>query len=178
VILGGYLSDLWRQRDPRGRLFVNMISAVVPIPLIAIHADHRQPVLASTSPQPDRPHASPPPGSARRWRRLQDLVLPRMRATAGATYILGTTMVGLALGPYFAGKMSVLAGDLGTGIFALYVMPPFTVLGLWLGGRRSPSWRRPRSSAPARHLGHLIRLRQPNTPQAILAPLFPAGSVR
>ena len=38
---------------------------------------------------------------------LQDLVLPRMRATAGATYILGTTMVGLALGPYFAGKMSV-----------------------------------------------------------------------
>jgi hypothetical protein len=67
---------------------------------------------------------------------LQDLVLPRMRATAGATYILGTTMVGLALGPYFAGKMSVLAGDLGIGIAALYVMPPLTLIGLWLGARR------------------------------------------
>jgi hypothetical protein len=67
---------------------------------------------------------------------LQDLVLPRMRATAGATYVLGTTMVGLALGPYFAGKMSVLTGSLSTGIFCLYIVPPFTLLGLWLGSRR------------------------------------------
>ena len=59
-----------------------------------------------------------------------------MRATAGATYVLGTTMVGLALGPYFAGKMSVLTGSLGTGIFCLYVVPPFTLVGLWLGSRR------------------------------------------
>jgi hypothetical protein len=67
---------------------------------------------------------------------LQDVVLPRMRGTAGATYILGTTMVGLALGPYYAGKISVLTGDLGTGIFALYAMPPLTVFGLWLASRR------------------------------------------
>jgi MFS family permease len=66
---------------------------------------------------------------------LQDLVLPRMRATAGATYVLGTTMVGLALGPYVAGKMSVVTGSLAAGIFWLYVVPPFTLLGLWLGSR-------------------------------------------
>ncbi len=64
---------------------------------------------------------------------LQDLVLPRMRATAGATYILGTTMVGLALGPYFAGKMSVVTGGLATGIAALYFMPLLTLIGLWIG---------------------------------------------
>jgi hypothetical protein len=59
-----------------------------------------------------------------------------MRATAGATYILGTTMIGLALGPYFAGKMSMLSGDLATGIAALYIMPPLTLIALWLGSRR------------------------------------------
>ena len=58
-----------------------------------------------------------------------------MRATAGATYILGTTMVGLALGPYYAGKMSVLTGSLATGIAALFLMPPLTLTALWIGSR-------------------------------------------
>ena len=35
VILGGYLSDLWRQRDPRGRIFINMLSVLLPIPIVA-----------------------------------------------------------------------------------------------------------------------------------------------
>jgi MFS family permease len=59
-----------------------------------------------------------------------------MRATAGATYVLGTTMVGLALGPYFAGKMADVTGSLSAGIFWLYVVPPFTLLGLWIGSRK------------------------------------------
>ena len=134
VILGGYLSDLWRQRDPRGRLFINMISAVLPFPIVwsMLSTDN----LATVYWLNPLAHlfASAWVGAA--VATLQDLVLPRMRATAGATYILGTTMVGLALGPYYAGKMSVLTGDLGTGILALYAMPPFTILGLWLCSRR------------------------------------------
>ena len=35
-----------------------------------------------------------------------DLVLPRMRAVAGAYYILINTMLGLALGPYMMGQLS------------------------------------------------------------------------
>tara|TARA_B100000929_G_scaffold250587_1_gene210259 strand:+ start:78 stop:389 length:312 start_codon:yes stop_codon:yes gene_type:complete len=35
-----------------------------------------------------------------------DLVLPRMRAVAGAFYLLVLSMIGLALGPYTVGKMS------------------------------------------------------------------------
>jgi hypothetical protein len=131
--MGGYLSDLWRQRDPRGRLFVNMLSAVLPIPIVTF--------MLTTDSLGAFYWANPFAHMlASAWvgaavATLQDLVLPRMRATAGATYILGTTMVGLALGPYYAGKMSVLAGDLGTGIFALYAMPPLTLLGLWLASR-------------------------------------------
>ena len=35
-----------------------------------------------------------------------DLVMPRMRAVAGAYYILVNTFIGLALGPYFMGQLS------------------------------------------------------------------------
>jgi MFS family permease len=35
-----------------------------------------------------------------------DLVMPRMRAVAGAYYILVNTFIGLALGPYFMGLIS------------------------------------------------------------------------
>jgi hypothetical protein len=67
---------------------------------------------------------------------LQDLVLPRMRGTAGATYIVGTSLVGLALGPYWAGKVAALTGNLATGVFSLFVVPPFTLLALWIASRR------------------------------------------
>jgi MFS family permease len=134
VILGGYVSDIWRQRDPRGRIFVNMLSAVLPIPLVAFMLTTDS--LAAFYWVNPLAHllASAWVGAA--VATLQDLVLPRMRATAGATYILGTTMVGLALGPYYAGKMSVLTGSLPTGIAMLYLMPPLTLLGLWIGSRR------------------------------------------
>ena len=110
---------------------------------------------------------------------LQDLVLPRMRATAGATYILGTTMVGLALGPYFAGKMSVLTGSLAIGIAALYVMPP---LHPDRPVDRLAPHRRARGdqgrARPRRRRADLDAVAGASTPQAIRAPLLPLGSVR
>ncbi|TFI57376.1 MFS transporter [Sphingomonas parva] len=134
VIVGGYVSDRWRQRDPRGRLFVNMASVVLPIPAVAFMLTTDSLAAFYIVNPIAHMFASAWVGAA--VATLQDLVLPRMRATAGATYILGTTMVGLALGPYFAGKMSMLTGGLGTGIACLFVMPPLTLLGLWIGARR------------------------------------------
>ena len=43
-----------------------------------------------------------------------DLVMPRMRAVAGAYYILVNTFIGLAIGPYAMGKLSDFY--LGTGM--------------------------------------------------------------
>lgn len=133
VILGGYVSDVWRQRDPRGRLFVNMLSAVLPIPLVGFLLTTDSLTAFYWVYPTAHMLASAWVGAA--VATLQDLVLPRMRATAGATYILGTTMIGLALGPYFTGKMSVLTGSLPTGIAALYLMPPLTLIALWIGSR-------------------------------------------
>jgi fucose permease len=47
---------------------------------------------------------------------VQDLVLPRMRAVASAAYLLVVTFIGLALGPYMVGKLSVAFGSLQTGM--------------------------------------------------------------
>jgi len=134
VILGGVISDLWRKRDPRGRIFVSMLAVILPAPAVWI--------MFTTDNLGTFYLASPVAqlfGSA--WvgaavASLQDVVLPRMRATAGATYVLGTTMVGLALGPYFAGKMADVTQSLSAGIFSLYVVPPFTLIALWIASRR------------------------------------------
>ena len=39
-------------------------------------------------------------------------MLPRMRGTASAAYLLVVTFIGLALGPYTVGRLSVALGDL------------------------------------------------------------------
>jgi MFS family permease len=49
---------------------------------------------------------------------VQDLVLPRMRATASAFYLLVITFVGLALGPYSIGLVSDRLGDLRLAMLA------------------------------------------------------------
>lgn len=134
VILGGVIADRWRLSDPRGRIWVNMLAVVLPAPAVwYMFTTHSLAGFYMASPIAQL-FGSAWVGAA--VATLQDLVLPRMRATAGATYVLGTTMVGLALGPYCAGKMSVLTGSLATGILSLYVVPPFTLLTLWLCSRR------------------------------------------
>ena len=134
VIAGGVISDLWRRRDPRGRIFVNMASVILAAPLTwFIFTTDNLALLYTVFPIA---HMCAAAWVGAAVATLQDVVLPRMRATAGATYILGTTMVGLALGPYYAGKIADVAQSLRVGVFALYAIVPFTLLGLWLAGRR------------------------------------------
>jgi MFS family permease len=134
VIIGGVIADIWRRSDPRGRIFVNMASVILAAPFTWF--------LFTTDDVAwyywifPLAHMCGAAWVGAAVATLQDLVLPRMRGTAGATYILGTTMVGLALGPYFAGKVADVAESLRVGVFALYLIVPFTLIGLWLGSRR------------------------------------------
>lgn len=133
VIAGGILADRWRRHSPAGRIYVNMLAVILPMPAVywmfttsnlatfywlAVYVALFNALWVGAA-----------------VATLQDLVLPRMRGTAGATYILGTSMVGLALGPYWTGKVASMTGDLATGIFALFVVPPLTLLGLWIASR-------------------------------------------
>jgi MFS family permease len=134
VILGGILSDRLRQHFPGGRLYVNMAAIILPAPAIYWgFTTDRLATFYTLAPYVSLCSAL--------WvgaavATLQDLVLPRMRGTAGATYVLGTSLVGLALGPYYVGKVAAITGNLATGIFALYVLPPFTLAALWIASRR------------------------------------------
>lgn len=110
VTLGGLLADLWQRRTPLGRLQVGMANAVLPIPLALVLLFVPSTALAF--------FASVGlyvvsalwlgPGAST----VQDLVLPRMRGVASAAFLLVVTLLGLALGPYTIGRLSVAFGDL------------------------------------------------------------------
>ena len=104
IALGGMLADYLKQKFPSGRLVVGyvVILGSAPVLLLLLYADSLVVVfwlnfvltLFSAS------GGGVPPSIA------ADLVMPRMRATAGAGYILVNTFIGLALGPYVMGKLS------------------------------------------------------------------------
>ncbi|WP_375392564.1 spinster family MFS transporter [uncultured Sphingomonas sp.] len=153
VTLGGVLADRLRRRNPGGRVLVVISGAVVPVPFL---------VLAFTAATPlpfyigiffAQLTASMALGAAAAT--TQDLVLPRMRGTATATFFIGTTLLGLALGPYLAGRVSTLSGSLTTGMLSLLLSMPITLAAAIAAYRLVPAAERTRE-ARARAAGEVI----------------------
>lgn len=129
VIMGGRLSDWLRARTESGRILVvgfALLAPVIPIVLAFTTASDpssdmdfiRFTLFVSLA----NMLASSGLGAAAAT--TQDLVMPRMRGTATATFFLATTLFGLALGPYLAGQMSVITGSLSTGVLSILVIVP------------------------------------------------------
>jgi MFS family permease len=112
--LGGLIADRWRRRHPGGRLFVGMISALGPVPFVWWLFSTGDVRLAQWLNVPVWILLSMWAGCGAST--VQDLVLPRMRARAGAAYLLCLTLGGLALGPYVIGRISMATGNLRSGI--------------------------------------------------------------
>lgn len=110
VTAGGLLADRLRRRDLRGRLWVCLLNAVFPIPiaLLLLWAKSTTVALALSLPLYVSTALWLGPGAST----VQDLVLPRMRAVASAAFLLVVTLLGLALGPYTVGRLSMATGDL------------------------------------------------------------------
>jgi MFS family permease len=133
-VIGGHVSDSWKRRDSRGRLLVCVLAIVLQAPL----------VLAMLYAKDVRVIYLINPlfafvtylwfGSAAAA--IQDCVLPRMRGTAAAIFLLAPSMLGLALGPYSTGKVAALTGSLRTGMLSVLAIVPLALLLLWLAGRR------------------------------------------
>jgi MFS family permease len=111
VSLGGYLADRWKLTWANGRLYIGFITVIVTTPLVLT-------LLYTSSLQvafwmnflyhiPISMWVGIPPATT------SDLVMPRMRAVAGAYYILVNTLIGLALGPYVIGQISDLLANTG-----------------------------------------------------------------
>lgn len=129
VIMGGRMSDWLRARHESGRIMViafGLLTPVIPIYLAFTTVSDptsdmdfvRFAIFASLA----NMFASSALGAAAAT--TQDLVMPRMRGTATATFFLATTLFGLALGPYLAGQMSVVTGSLSTGVLSILVIVP------------------------------------------------------
>ena len=134
--LGGIVGDAWRKRSATGRLKVSLMAAIFPVPIALyaystdslniFYACYFLVVLIGTF-----------------WlggitATMQDLVLPRMRGSAGALFFLGTTLLGLGNGPYIVGLISDATGDLRLAIVATYASAPVVWLLLVLAIRGLP----------------------------------------
>ncbi len=115
VTVGGIMADRLRDRSRNARLWMAVIAVTASIPsaLLFLLTDNVWVAYAcsflfsTTSPMWLGGAAST----------VNDLVMPRMRATASAYYILMLTFIGLALGPFVIGQISdfYMAGGLADG---------------------------------------------------------------
>ncbi len=145
VIIGGRIADALRARNPAGRILVIMFGVIAPIVPIWIGYSTENATLFYAMNFLAGMCGAAALGAAAAT--TQDLVLPRMRGTATAAFFLGTTLVGLAFGPYLVGLISDLTGsvvdgkpvgDLRTGILSLVGVAPIALALLIFAYRAVP----------------------------------------
>jgi MFS family permease len=118
VTLGGVLADRMRQSHPTGRLRMGMLVAVLPVPLGIWFLTTDSTATAFVLNFPLSVASSMWIGAGAST--VTDLVLPRMRGIAAAAYLLVITFIGLALGPYGIGRMSVATESLRTAMLLAF----------------------------------------------------------
>lgn len=125
VILGGRMSDWLRGRNPSGRILVVMFGIVAPAIPIWIGFTTDSALVFYVMNFLAGMFAATALGAAAAT--TQDLVLPRMRGTATASFFLATTLVGLAIGPYMVGQISELSGSMRVGVLSLIGVVPISL---------------------------------------------------
>lgn len=133
IVLGGVIADHFRAKTVNARLYVGLAIPLLAVPF-ALGFLYTQSIVMAYIYSFLFSVISPAwIGCAAST--VNDLVMPRMRATASAFYLLMNTFVGLALGPFLIGQFSdlynrsgvesadalQLAMTLGLGAFALSV---------------------------------------------------------
>ena len=153
VTIGGVVADRLRRGNPAGRLIVVIFGAIVPVPFLALAFTADTVWVFYPCLFVAQLTASCALGAAAAT--TQDLVLPRMRGTATGTFFIGTTLLGLALGPYLAGRISTLSGSLSVGMLALLASVPVTLAAAIAAYRLVPAAERTREER-ARAAGEAI----------------------
>jgi MFS family permease len=136
VIGGGWLADRLHRRHPAGRPMVMAIGLAAPVPIVLTGystADATVFLVCAFLAQMVTSSALGASAAA-----SQALVLPRIRGIAAAIFLLGTTLIGLAFGPFTAGLVSELTGSLATGVMANLAIVPFGLIALFMAVRCYP----------------------------------------
>ena len=111
AVAGGRTADLLLKRNPSGRVIIGLGSAIVlPLSIVAmVHARSLPTFYAIVAVYTVFGNMWVGACAAA----TQDLVLPHMRGAAAAANALGFTLIGLCIGPYVVGKLSVALHSLG-----------------------------------------------------------------
>lgn len=136
VIFGGRMGDHLRRTNPSGRILVGFAALFLTAPLVMLQFSTASITVFYVAAFLNSVTSSMWVGVAAAT--SQDLVLPRMRGAATATYFLGTTIIGLGLGPFTVGLLSELLGDLGTAAIAIVGVLPLSAFLLFLVYRKLP----------------------------------------
>lgn len=148
VTLGGLMADRLRRSRPTGRIMVILFGGLAPLaPLIGAFTTTDRTLFFILIPVAQLLTSTALGASAAA---TQDLVLPRMRGTATAAFFIGTTLLGLALGPYLAGRIADLTGSLATGILSLLLVVPIALaagIGAYIMVPRAEATREERARA-------------------------------
>lgn len=137
VVIGGNMADRMRRTNPAGRIIVAFIALFATAPLIWLQFGTENLTIFFIAAFLNSITGSMWVGIAAAT--SQDLVLPRMRGAATATYFLGTTMIGLGLGPFSVGLLSEYLGDLGKANIAILAVLPVSATLLYLVYRQLPA---------------------------------------
>ena len=137
INIGGRLADSLRARNPSGRVMVILFAALAPLIPLAISFTTSSLAVFYALVLPMTILSSL--GLAASAATSQDLVLPRMRGMATASYFLSITMLGLALGPYTVGRISEATGNLGLAVLSLVAVMPISAAALIMLYRWLPS---------------------------------------
>jgi MFS family permease len=130
TLFGGWLADFALKFSPRGRLYVSFGAMIAVMPLAywtfaAANIDRffwTYTLLSFAT-------VMWLPGVAATG---QDLVMPRMRGAAAATYNLATSMFGLGLGPFLVGLISDKTGSISQGILTVYWLSPLVWIAMFI----------------------------------------------
>ena len=154
VIIGGFVTDIWKRRDRRAPIWLAMISLVVPIPMlfVLLRAETLPNFIAAFCVLTLFSMAWAGSFAAL----AQDLVLTRMRGAAAAIFSLVIALTASGIGPYWTGKVSTLTGSLTTGLYSLLAFVPAAGVLLILAARRIRSETPELRMAIARAAGEAI----------------------
>jgi MFS family permease len=130
VLIGGYMTDRWRARDLRAPMGMLTLALTGIIPGIVVLLATRDFTVFLIAKFFIGVFSGLWGGATAAL--MQDMVLPRMRGAASAAYSLVAIVVASGIGPYWAGKVSVLTGSLNAGLLSILVLaiPAYVLIGL------------------------------------------------
>jgi MFS family permease len=137
VVLGGRMADALRRNNAAGRIIVAFVALFATAPLIWLQFSTEDITIFYIAAFLNSITGSMWVGIAAAT--SQDLVLPRMRGAATATYFLGTTIIGLGLGPFTVGMLSEYFADLGKANIAILAVLPISATLLAFVYRQLPA---------------------------------------